>query len=338
MQTEGPIRKFPATSAEEFWDYLSPQKNLFGRASKPVFRGQQCGQESAPWHLEPSILRAGKHPIYSSVFGSSPDVSEHRIFAEIALLDSFANYCDSSGLAIPGDCPSLRKHLDPTTVMDEFILHRQIWPSEEYFQIMALAQHHNLPTRLLDWTRRSYVAAYFAASTALANASADQGGLAVWALDTQAPTLKDLKFIKIPGSNNPNIAAQAGLFTLLVQGYKRGQPFVGPHSLDEYVISRNSDGLAKITLPGSEAPKVIDLCEKYGITSATLYPDYYGAAKASLERLDCWKRSEWTDGRDICIGQSPVCAKDPTAPPGVPQSPPPRYNELAAKPLPESSN
>jgi hypothetical protein len=52
-------------------------------------------------------------------------------------------------------------------------------------------------------------------------------------------------------------------------------------------------------LPVQEAPKIIDLCERYGVTGATLYPDFYGAARATRDSLICWSKSEWTDGRDI---------------------------------------
>ena len=306
-----PLDKIPtehrASTVEEFWELLSPRKYLFGPRNEPIFRGQA----SNAWGLEPSILRKQNHPVHSSVlFRSSPEVSENQIVAEIYALHIFASYCDSSGLRIPGDSQEFRKRLDPTKVMDSFIVHRKIWPSNEYFEIMALAQHHGLPTRLLDWSRRSYVAAYFAASGALRDGRR-RGRLAVWALNTENTKfkLKNVEVIPVPGSNNANIAAQSGLFTLLRQEYTMGKPFKGPHCLVDYVRSCGSDDLAKVTLPVREAPKIIDLCERYGVTAATLYPDFYGAAKATLDSLACWSKSEWTDGRDIRTQAAPRCAK-----------------------------
>ena len=302
--TNGLIHEYPASTAEEFWEYISPQRYLFRPQSKPIFRGQRC----ETWHLEPSILRKKWHPVYSSVvFRSSPDISECRIFTEIAALDRFARYCDSSGLHIPGDSDEFRrKYLDPTKVMDDFISNRRTWPSEEYFQIMALAQHHGLPTRLLDWTERSYVAAYFAASGALTAGTSVSGRLAVWAFNNEDIRTTSIRVIPVPGNNSANIAAQSGLFTLLTQEYTRGEPFGGPQCLDEYVVSCGSNELAKITLPVCEAPKIIDLCERYGVTAATVYPDFYGAAKATLDWLACGARSGWTDGRDIRAQTLPV--------------------------------
>ncbi len=291
------LKEYTTKTAEEFWDALSPQRYLFSPNNRPIFRGQA----DATWKLTPSILRGKNHPVYSAMlFRSSPEQSDHRIFCEIDSLRTFANYCDATGLRIPFDSPEFRTNfLDPTKVMDSFIFHRKLWPSPEYHEIMALAQHHNLPTRLLDWTHRSYVAAYFAASDALFNEKAER--LAVWALDTQLtlPRLEKLEFIRVPGSNNANVAAQTGLFTLLRQTYARGAAFEGPDSLCDYIVSTGSNSLMKITLPASEATKIIDLCERHGISAATLFPDFYGAARATIVHQACWSRTEWTDGRDI---------------------------------------
>lgn len=157
---------------------------------------------------------------------------------------------------------------------------------------MALAQHHGLPTRLLDWSRSSYVAAYFAASQALANREANR--FAVWALNTEHIPflLPNIRIIRVPGSNNANVAAQAGLFTILRQEYSKGKSFAGPQCLAEYIQSCGRHDLVKISLPIVEAPKVIDLCERHGVTAAVLFPDFRGAAQATLDYLACSARVE----------------------------------------------
>ena len=299
-----PIKEYPVTAAEKFWELLSPQRYLFSPQNRPIFRGQA----DADWKLTPSILRGQDHPVYSAMlFRRSPKQSDHRIFVEVASLQTFAQYCDSAGLRIPSDSSDFRsRFLDPTKVMDTFIFQRKLWPSPEYYEIMALAQHHGLKTRLLDWSHRSYVAAYFAASEAVFNKTAKR--LAVWALDTQTslPRLENLEFIRVPGGNNANVAAQAGLFTLLMQKYARGSAFEEPDNHCDYIAASGNKSLAKITLPVSEAPKIIDLCERHGITAATLFPDFYGAARAAAVHQACWARTEWTNGQDIRAKTNPV--------------------------------
>jgi hypothetical protein len=38
-------------------------------------------------------------------------------------------------------------------------------------------------------------------------------------------------------------------------------------------------------LPIAEAPEALGLCSLYGVTGATLFPDYYGAARATEDAL-----------------------------------------------------
>ncbi len=314
---DGLVTEYQASTAEEFWEVLSPQKYLFGPLNEPIFRGQA----NEAWDLEPFILRKTKHPIYDfPLFRSSPEKSDERIFVEIHTLRTFAGYCDSTGLRIPGDSEEFRKrYLDPTRMLDSFVFkkrirpsdedsERQIWPSDKYFEIMALAQHFGLPSRLLDWSHSSYIAAYFAASSGLKDKNgADR--LAVWALNTAniKSTLKNVRVVQVSGSNNVNVAAQRGLFTLLMQEYRRGDRFKEPHCLNDYVVSCKSHDLAKVTLPIPQAPKIIDLCERYGVTAATLYPRFSGAAKATRDSLACLSKSEWSDGRDIRAQTLPAC-------------------------------
>lgn len=115
----------------------------------------------------------------------------------------------------------------------------------------------------------------------------------------EIPRLEQLEFIRVPGANNANVAAQRGLFTILRQEYRKGAPFSPPENLCEYIESSGNASLGKVILPASEATKVIELCERSGITAATLFPDFYGAARSTLLQEVCWSRSHYSDGQDI---------------------------------------
>src|SRR5215831_16215491 len=59
---------------------------------------------------------------------------------------------------------------------------------DEDLEWLALMQHYGAPTRLLDWTRSAYVAAFFAADGA-----SSPNAFAVWAVDQQAVNTRKLR-------------------------------------------------------------------------------------------------------------------------------------------------
>jgi len=295
METiEGKIKEFKADTAGEFWDLLCPEQLLFPDPCKLLYRGQA----SASWKLEPALLRPGNNP--ATLFGEDAVTSDRQIVAEFVFLEKFVEHCDSAGLKLPNDSADFRaKYLNRNNAsgFDRFVINGSLWPPEVLFELMALAQHHGLPTRLLDWSRRSYIAAYFAAADALKvkdNSGTCEGDkrFSVWLLNIeQIGLFRELTVVRVPGSNSANIAAQAGAFTLLRQQGGRGRPFEGTMMIDEYFLNQPVCPLIKVTAPMAEAPAVISLCAKYGITGASVYPDYYGAAQAAMDDLRCWSKS-----------------------------------------------
>jgi hypothetical protein len=269
-----------AATAAEFWSLLSPEKPLFPQPCKLLYRGQ--GDDR--WNLTPGVLRRGMS-----------STADFQVFKEWAYIETFVRHCDSIGLPVPNDSPSFREQFlnqnspkGPGGGVSE-------WPPTELHRMMALAQHYRLPTRLLDWSTRAYVAAYFAISDALARkisrsckeSDTDAERLAVWILDIEKRALfHELKVVAVPGGNNANLAAQSGRFTLLTQTGGRGTPFKGEIGLDLYFAAQSlPPPLKKVTLPIAEAPAALSLCSLYGVTGATLFPDYYGAARATEDAL-----------------------------------------------------
>jgi hypothetical protein len=284
-------------TATELWERLSPEAPLAPNPAKFIYRGHG----NATWKLEPSVLRDAGIRMMRDLVQPVPLTVEMQIFGETILLRRFIAYCDQLGLRIPNDSMMLRRQLDSNTPEGGDLVHRpNFWPPVELFDLLALAQHHGIPTRLLDWSRRSYVAAYFAASDALKDHEEkkddDVHELAIWALNIDGiferipndtfyvagGLYPSINLVRSPGSTSANLAAQAGIFTLLKEnGVVRGPLING--SLEEEFKRYPHTPLWKLTLPIAHARDLLNLCEKYSVSAATLFPGYDGAAKAAME-------------------------------------------------------
>jgi len=283
-------------SLDEFWDCISPIGDFFTMPRMPsrfVYRGQS----NSGWELIPKVFRQDVIDKYKNGMWAALKDWPGQTFFEFALLSSFVDYCDSRGLPIPYDSPDFRRYLHRDTIVSEHGINSDSWPGGHAIPLMALAQHHGIPTRLLDWSNSPYVASYFAAASAIADRNfGAEDRIAVFGLSlnkipdfgamSSAPGATSiLQHVRVPGSTTANVASQGGSFILIYNHGSRGDEFTPNVSLESKIAGIESSFLKKATLPKTLAGELLKRCGTFGVSAASLFPGYDGAARAVLEGM-----------------------------------------------------
>ncbi len=134
------------------------------------------------------------------------------------------------------------------------------------WEFLALAQHHGMPTRLLDWSRNPLVAAFFAVE------EKHNGDSVIYAfhhntfiqVDENPDPFKRMTVGKfIPNHITPRITAQTGLFT------------IHPNPREPL----NSENIQRWIIPSDSRKALKHALYKYGIHRASLFPDLDGLSK-----------------------------------------------------------
>jgi hypothetical protein len=205
------MKVIKSKSAKEILRRLSPLKNRWREGELGwIFRGQPSSEMT----LLPRAFRNGE---LLRCIGNETNVSG---FNEFAAIINFLNAADRQGVLVPGYDQTIRTQI--SQVQKNGLELVTLFSSHNFQHILAFAQHHGLPTRLLDWTYRPYVALYFAASEAqqhnnkvdFGESSAKYNEIAVWALSLDAINNKSsICKVDFPSGLIPNLALQRGCFT-----------------------------------------------------------------------------------------------------------------------------
>lgn len=186
---------------------------------------------------------------------SSLDRLEDGSKAEKLQSSMIQHYCEMTGLRLP-DTP------------------------EQRIAILGDMQHNGAPTRLLDWSRSPYVAAFFAASGALA---LQTEVMSIWVIDPRAASFTSnagLTFYEPSARENRRAFAQRGCYTMNASL---------KDSLDSYWETFHQErggGVSAVRwdIPSPEARLAVAQLSLMGTSYLALFPDPTGVAREAMVR------------------------------------------------------
>lgn len=327
MMNENPCELIETKTAEEFMEALNPLNVEGHLRGNIIYRGQRDSR----WDLIPSLFRRDDHvpsqkedrEINSD--WTSADVNTCELDILTVFIDKIGkvNLTDYRFACILENVYKMheeRSHI--IGQMQSSISNRSLttdkirtlynscsclkkWPDIDALEIMALAQHSGLPTRLLDWTYNPYVAAHFAAFSLIGQKSDNDQKIAVWSLNkTSIPSIR-YESIQNPRQDtciyrleppfwgsNANAISQSGCF-LFIKNLDLMEKFNGMN-ISEYLMKYqpfNGQTLAfkKVTLPARQFENVLEMCDLFGVSESKLFRTYEGCAADTKVRMPAIK-------------------------------------------------
>ena len=296
--------------SHEIWQMGNADPN---RQSREIwgFRGQQ----NTEWGLIPSAFReSGTTLGYKPDSGPPPlkkNKAAQKRLERFAVMD-FVFFTDRIGLPVPGDGQHFRL---PRRLIRASENHEDTWPLDFELETLALAQHHGVPTRLLDFSHNPIVAAYFACYGAWAEmgkpsihtSHSNPRKLAVWAVHlplifsaARKAWRRDdrprIIMVTVPRAVNTFLHQQDGFFLVDLEADSKNYPpleeAIEAIYLDLPESEKNnfsSDVVIKLELEWTYVPEVLNILWNEFFHGARLQPTY----DKSVEALEDYRALNW---------------------------------------------
>ncbi|MBM4031888.1 MAG: FRG domain-containing protein [Planctomycetes bacterium] len=293
----------PFEKAVDFVRHLRPSDPAWASLDEPSIPWIFRGQSDARWTLLPSAWREENGSILEPFRAKwkpscQDEVEQHlqtrpeplgyckerivehmaQVAAEIDLVREFGHLADELGYPVP-ELDEVKHYRPSVSAYLTATFPTQPEPNLTF----ALAQHHGIPTCLLDWTRRALVAAFFAADGVkdLRERGKTPTHLAVWALNLSYRRNPEWKLITCPRHQFAFLHAQDGLHTWHACAALRFlQEGVWPSLEDNLGAWDTCKVIRKITLPVEEAQDLLRILWRERITRAHLMPTYDNIARS----------------------------------------------------------